>query len=164
MKELEDPKRARELAYQLTRKLDGSAAAGDVARRRRRVVNTALEWAVEIEELTANLLTKLKRKRVAARSPLTGRPYDLRHACITNWINAGVPVPEAAKRAGNSVEVMRRRYEGCIDGQEEEHNRKIERALGGEEETRSGRGVNRKPPESLSQVSRRSLANSSKQQ
>ncbi|MFJ2020928.1 tyrosine-type recombinase/integrase [Streptomyces nodosus] len=63
-------------------------------------------------------------------SPLAHRPYDLRHTCITNWLNAGVPVAEVARRAGNSPEVIHRRYEGCIDGHEEVNNRKIEKAMG----------------------------------
>ncbi|MFH8731602.1 tyrosine-type recombinase/integrase [Streptomyces sp. NPDC017964] len=63
-------------------------------------------------------------------SPLAHRPYDLRHTCITNWLNAGVPVAEVARRAGNSPEVIHRRYEGCIDGHEEVNNKKIEEAMG----------------------------------
>ncbi|MFE7209301.1 tyrosine-type recombinase/integrase [Streptomyces sp. NPDC057611] len=63
-------------------------------------------------------------------SPLAHRPYDLRHTCITNWLNAGVPVAEVARRAGNSPEVIHRRYEGCIDGHEEINNNKIEKAMG----------------------------------
>ncbi|MGW6258545.1 tyrosine-type recombinase/integrase [Streptomyces sp. NPDC055085] len=63
-------------------------------------------------------------------SPLAHRPYDLRHTCITNWLNAGVPVAEVARRAGNSPEVIHRRYEGCIDGHEELNNRKIAEAMG----------------------------------
>lgn len=35
-------------------------------------------------------------------SPLADRPYDLRHACITRWLNAGVPIAEVARRVGNS--------------------------------------------------------------
>jgi integrase len=65
-----------------------------------------------------------------ADSSLARRPYDLRHTCITNWLNAGVPVAEVARRAGNSPEVIHRRYEGCIDGHEEVNNTKIERAMG----------------------------------
>ena len=65
-----------------------------------------------------------------ADSPLAHRPYDLRHTCITNWLNAGVPVAEVARRAGNSPEVIHRRYEGCIDGHEELNNKKIEKAMG----------------------------------
>ncbi|MFJ3501305.1 tyrosine-type recombinase/integrase [Streptomyces sp. NPDC090135] len=65
-------------------------------------------------------------------SPLAHRPYDLRHTCITNWLNAGVPVAEVARRAGNSPEVIHRRYEGCIDGHEQVNNRKIEQSMGWE--------------------------------
>ncbi|WP_327169825.1 site-specific integrase [Streptomyces subrutilus] len=63
-------------------------------------------------------------------SPLAHRPYDLRHTWITNWLNAGVPVAEVARRAGNSPEVIHRRYEGCIDGHEELNNKKIDAAMG----------------------------------
>jgi integrase len=62
-------------------------------------------------------------------SPLAGRPYDLRHACITRWLNAGVPIAEVARRVGNSPEVIHRRYHGCIDGHEEAANEKIAKAL-----------------------------------
>ncbi|MFC8822572.1 tyrosine-type recombinase/integrase [Streptomyces rochei] len=62
-------------------------------------------------------------------SPLAGRPYDLRHACITRWLNAGVPIAEVARRVGNSPEVIHRRYHGCIDGHEEAANAKIARIL-----------------------------------
>ncbi|WP_329290429.1 tyrosine-type recombinase/integrase [Streptomyces sp. NBC_01455] len=62
-------------------------------------------------------------------SPLAGRPYDLRHACITRWLNAGVPIAEVARRVGNSPEVIHRRYHGCIDGHEEAANAKIAKYL-----------------------------------
>ncbi|WP_282957414.1 tyrosine-type recombinase/integrase [Streptomyces griseorubiginosus] len=60
-------------------------------------------------------------------SILGGRPYDLRHTCITTWLNAGVPVAEVARRVGNSPEVIHRVYEECIYGQEEAMNEKIEK-------------------------------------
>ncbi|WP_371527157.1 tyrosine-type recombinase/integrase [Streptomyces sp. NBC_01283] len=63
-------------------------------------------------------------------SILGGRPYDLRHTCITTWLNAGVPVAEVARRVGNSPEVIHRVYEGCIYGQEEAMNKKIDKELG----------------------------------
>lgn len=50
------------------------------------------------------------------RSPLAGRPYDLRHAGVTLALNGGVPAPEVARRAGHSVDVLLRVYAGCIDG------------------------------------------------
>ncbi|MEU1674369.1 tyrosine-type recombinase/integrase [Streptomyces roseifaciens] len=68
-------------------------------------------------------------------SPIAGRPYDLRHACITRWLNAGVPIAEVARRVGNSPEVIHRRYHGCIDGHEEAANAKIAKALEEEGDT-----------------------------
>jgi integrase len=62
-------------------------------------------------------------------TPLAGRPYDLRHACATLLLNAGVPPKEVARRLGHSVEVCGRPYAGCLDGDEERINRMIERAL-----------------------------------
>ncbi|WP_405422928.1 tyrosine-type recombinase/integrase [Streptomyces erythrochromogenes] len=65
-----------------------------------------------------------------AASPLARRPYDLRSTCITNWLRAGLPVAEVARRAGNSPEVIHRNYAGCLDDSEEDNNRKIEQAMG----------------------------------
>ena len=52
-------------------------------------------------------------------SPLARRPYDLRHAAVSLWLNGGVPAPEVADRAGHGVDVLLRVYAKCIDGQEE---------------------------------------------
>ena len=60
-----------------------------------------------------------------AASPLAGRPYELRHAALT----AGIAPTKIAKRAGNSVEVLLRRFAGCLDNQAESINRRIEQAL-----------------------------------
>ncbi len=62
-------------------------------------------------------------------SPLAGRPYDLRHAAVSLWLNAGVHAPEAAERAGHGVDVMLRVYAKCIDGQREVANQRILAAL-----------------------------------
>jgi integrase len=48
-------------------------------------------------------------------SPLAGRPYDLRHAAVSLWLNAGVPETDVADRAGHSVEVLLRVYAKCLD-------------------------------------------------
>jgi hypothetical protein len=45
------------------------------------------------------------------------------------WLNAGVPAPEVARRAGHGVDVLLRVYAKCIDGQEESVNRRIDDAL-----------------------------------
>jgi len=34
------------------------------------------------------------------RCPLGHRPYDLRHAAVSLWLNSGVPTTEVARRAG----------------------------------------------------------------
>jgi integrase len=58
-------------------------------------------------------------------SPLAGRPYDLRHAAVSTWLNAGVPAAEVAERAGHSVEVLTKVYAKCMDGQRDAMNDRI---------------------------------------
>jgi len=65
-------------------------------------------------------------------SPLAGRPYDLRHAAVSLWLNGGVPAPEVAERAGHSVDVLLKVYAKCVDGQGATVNARIEEALGGQ--------------------------------
>jgi integrase len=62
-------------------------------------------------------------------SPLARRPYDLRHACVSTWLNGGVPPAQVAEWAGHSVAVLLRVYAKCIDGQDEIAKRRIEDAL-----------------------------------
>jgi len=62
-------------------------------------------------------------------SPLAARPYDLRHACVSLWLNAGVPATQVAEWAGHSVHVLMRVYAKCVHGQEEAARRRIEAAL-----------------------------------
>ena len=63
-----------------------------------------------------------------AASLLARRPYDLRHAAVSTWLNAGVPAPQVAEWAGHSVGVLLRVYAKCITGQQEEAKRRIEDA------------------------------------
>jgi integrase len=63
------------------------------------------------------------------RSTLVARPYDLRHSGVTLALNAGVPAPEIARRAGHGVEVLLRVYAGCIDGHDQRWNDRISQAL-----------------------------------
>jgi hypothetical protein len=60
----------------------------------------------------------------------TEAAHHLRATCITNLLRVDLPVAEVARRAGNSPEVIHRRYAGCIDDSEEENNKKIERTMG----------------------------------
>lgn len=64
-----------------------------------------------------------------ARTPLAGRPYDLRHAAVSTWLNAGVAAPQVAEWAGHSVDVLLRVYAKCIAGQQDEAKRRIEDAM-----------------------------------
>jgi integrase len=63
-----------------------------------------------------------------AGSLLARRPYDLRHAAVSTWLNAGVPAPQVAEWAGHSVDVLLRVYAKCISGQQHEAKRRIEEA------------------------------------
>ena len=62
-------------------------------------------------------------------SPLAARPYDLRHACVSTWLNAGVPPTQVAAWAGHGVDVLLRIYAKCVVGQDEAARRRIEDAL-----------------------------------
>jgi len=62
-------------------------------------------------------------------SPLARRPYDLRHAGLSEWLNAGVAPTQIAQWAGHSVAVLLHTYARCIVGQDEAARRRIEAAL-----------------------------------
>jgi integrase len=62
-------------------------------------------------------------------SPLARRPYDLRHAAVSLWLNAGVPATEVAERAGHGVDVLLRVYAKCLDDGEAVANNRIDAAL-----------------------------------
>lgn len=62
-------------------------------------------------------------------SPLAARPYDLRHAAVSTWLNAGVPATQVAEWAGHSVHVLLKVYAKCILGQDDAARRRIEAAL-----------------------------------
>lgn len=62
-------------------------------------------------------------------SLLARRPYDLRRAAVSTWLNAGVPAPQVAEWAGHSVDVLLRVYAKCISGQQDETKRRIEEAI-----------------------------------
>jgi integrase len=62
-------------------------------------------------------------------SPLARRPYDLRHATLSLWLNAGVPATQVAEWAGHSVNVLLRVYAKCVCGQDNVARQRIEAAL-----------------------------------
>jgi integrase len=62
-------------------------------------------------------------------SPLARRPYDLRHAAVSTWLNAGVPATQVAEWAGHSVAVLLQIYAKCLAGQEETARKRIDMTL-----------------------------------
>lgn len=67
--------------------------------------------------------------QVVRASPLARRVYDLRHACVSTWLNGGVAPAQVAKWAGHSVAVLLRVYAKSIDGQDQIAKQRIEEAL-----------------------------------
>ncbi|WP_152364916.1 tyrosine-type recombinase/integrase [Microlunatus speluncae] len=65
-----------------------------------------------------------------ARSlPIAARPYDLRHAAVSTWLNSGIGPTQVAEWAGHSVDVLLKIYAKCIDGDLDSNRRRIEAAL-----------------------------------
>jgi integrase len=90
-------------------------------------------------ELAESTYCRVWRKaRVAAltpdevASPLARRPYDLRHAAVSTWLNAGVPPTQVAEWAGHSVAVLLQIYAKCLAGQGDAARRRIDAALAGD--------------------------------
>ena len=63
-------------------------------------------------------------------SPLAKRPYDLRHAAVSTWLNGGVPPTDVAEWAGQSVEVLFRIYAKCLDRGTQRNRQRVQTALG----------------------------------
>jgi hypothetical protein len=64
-----------------------------------------------------------------AATALARRPYDLRHAALSLWLNASGAPAEVAARAGNSARVLHEVYLHCNDGQDDAVSQRIEDAL-----------------------------------
>ena len=64
-----------------------------------------------------------------AASGLARRPYDLRHAALSLWLNAGGDPTQIAARAGNSVAVLLTVYTHCIHGRDSLLNQQIDHVL-----------------------------------
>lgn len=62
-------------------------------------------------------------------SPLARRLYDLRHACLSTWLNAGVAPRQVAEWAGHSVEMLLRTYAKCLEGDDRVGRQRIYQAL-----------------------------------
>jgi integrase len=67
--------------------------------------------------------------KTQAAGPLARRVYDLRHACLSGWLNAGVPPQQAAEWAGHGLPVLLRVYAKCVDGDDLAARKRIEAFL-----------------------------------
>ena len=64
-----------------------------------------------------------------AATALARRPYDLRYAALSLWLNASGAPAEVAARAGNGTRVLHEVYLHCIDGKDDLVSQRIEDAL-----------------------------------
>lgn len=64
-------------------------------------------------------------------SPLAKRPYDLRHAAVSTWLNATGDPTRVAAWAGHSVGVLLRVYAKCLDGGEQQAREMVARRMKG---------------------------------
>jgi len=87
----------------------------------------------ELPKGTINRIWRLARAAVfppeVLATPLAETPYDLRHAAVSTWLNAGVPAANVAEWAGHSVEVLLKIYAKCLDGGIDLLRTRVDRAL-----------------------------------
>lgn len=88
----------------------------------------------QLSESTYSRAWRKARKAVLTEdeyaSPLARRAYHLRHACVSTWLNGGVPPTQVAEWAGHSLAVLYAVYAKCLVGQDDVARRRIEDALG----------------------------------
>jgi integrase len=60
-----------------------------------------------------------------AESLVAQRPYDLRHAAVSTWLNATGDPAQVAEWAGHSVNVLMQVYAKCVSGRQEAAKRRI---------------------------------------
>lgn len=102
----------------LTGTRNGDALAAVVVRR---------AWAAARLEVLGEEVTGKDGKPTRVVLTLTGKKiYDLRHTCLTRWLNKKIPPAQVAEWAGNSVPVLLATYAKCIDGQAEVYRKLLE--------------------------------------
>ncbi len=117
-------------AAEETRPVPVSPLLGKLLRRHLREFGTAPDGRLFrgedgglVSESTTNRIWDLAREAVLTpaetRSVLAERPYDLRHARLSIWLNAGVDPAQISEWAGNSVPVLLRVYVHCLSDSQE---------------------------------------------
>jgi integrase len=80
---------------------------------------------------------KAARKGGLTATELEHRPYNLRHACVSGWLAAGVDPAQVAEW-GPHVETLLRIYAKCLDGNAERAKKLILESLPAEDEEPTG--------------------------
>ena len=103
-------------------------------------------WSTARLEVLGENVTKADGTTTRVVRVITGKKiYDLRHACLTGWLNSGVPPAQVAEWAGNSAPVLLATYAKCISGQEDDYKRRIEEGLRLASEQPTGTSVEQAP-------------------
>lgn len=82
------------------------------------VTNTA--YLVIFHRARAMAFTAAESESLVAQ-----RPYDLRHACVSTWLNATGDPPQVTEWAGHSVNVLMQTYAKCVSGKQEANKKRI---------------------------------------
>lgn len=65
------------------------------------------------------------------RTSLAGRPYALRHACVSTWLNQSINPAQVAAWAGHSLDMLLKVYARCIDGHADADRRRAAKGFEG---------------------------------
>lgn len=83
-------------------------------------VITSTAYLVIFHKARETAFTEAEAESLAAQ-----RPYDLRHAAVSTWLNATGDPAQVAEWAGHTVDVLLRVYAKCISGRQEAAKRRI---------------------------------------
>lgn len=98
----------------------GSGPGGHIFSLPRGRVVTSTAYLVIFHNARAAAFTEAEAESLVAQ-----RPYDLRHAAVSTWLNATGDPAQVAEWAGHSVNVLMQVYAKCISGRQEAAKRRI---------------------------------------
>jgi integrase len=98
----------------------GTGPGGRIFSLPRGGVITSTAYLVIFHKAREAAFTEAEAESLAAQ-----RPYDLRHAAVSTWLNATGNPAQVAEWAGHTVDVLLRVYAKCISGQQEAAKRRI---------------------------------------
>jgi integrase len=102
----------------------GTGPGGRIFSLPRGGVVTSTAYLVIFHQARAAAFTEAEAESLVAQ-----RPYDLRHAAVSTWLNATGDPAQVAEWAGHSVNVLMQVYAKCISGRQEAAKRRIYDAM-----------------------------------